>query len=47
MVNAAFKADPPTIVFDAHHLFGKFLDRIPRLKDSYTKTADGVYEKTK
>jgi len=47
IVNNAFKADPPGIVFDTNHLFGKFLDRIPRLKDSYTKTADGVYEKTK
>ena len=47
VVNKAFKEDPPKIVFDPNHLFGKFLDRIPRLKDSYAKTADGVYEKTK
>ena len=47
LVNDAFKKDPPALVFDKNRLFGKFLDRIPRLKDSYTKTAEGVYQKTK
>lgn len=47
LVNDAFTADPPAIVFDKNNLFGKFLDRIPRLKDGYRRTTDGVYEKTK
>jgi len=47
LVNKAFEKDPPEIVFDKNNLFGKFLDRIPALKDSYKKTSEGVYQKVK
>lgn len=47
LVNKAFEKDPPALVFDKNNLFAKFLDRIPRLKDSYKKTAEGVYQKVK